>query len=100
MTTVGPDSLITTLGVRMYENKVVAGVRSNMFAGQKRVSDTALHTDGSTTVDLFAKYALSPDATLHLNIDNLFDKDYRKYPNQSDSPGMTARVGLTMRFGR
>ncbi|MCB1510255.1 MAG: TonB-dependent hemoglobin/transferrin/lactoferrin family receptor, partial [Hyphomicrobiaceae bacterium] len=98
--TVGPDSLITTLGVRMYENKVVAGVRSNMFAGQKRVSDTALHTDGYTTVDLFAKYALSPDATLHLNIDNLFDKDYRKYPNQSDSPGMTARVGLTMRFGR
>lgn len=96
---VPPDNLVTTVGFRMFENKMIAGARGNFYAGQKRVTDTALWTSGYSTFDLFAQYAITKDATLNLNIDNLLDKDYRKYLNQSDSPGLTARVGMTVRFG-
>ena len=36
---------------------------------------------------------------MNLNIDNLFDRNYRQFLDQSNSPGLSARVGLTMRFG-
>jgi hemoglobin/transferrin/lactoferrin receptor protein len=42
---------------------------------------------------------LNDYAVLNLNIDNLFDVNYRPYLYQQNNPGFTARVGLTVRFG-
>ena len=39
------------------------------------------------------------NATINVNIDNLFDKEYRQYRDLENSPGFSARVGLTMRLG-
>ncbi len=50
-------------------------------------------------VDLFAQYVVNDCTTVNLNIDNLFDVDYRQYREQQNSPGLSARLGLTMRFG-
>ena len=48
---------------------------------------------------LFGEYQLNDNAILNVNIDNLFDKEYRQYLDLENSPGFSARVGLTMRLG-
>jgi hemoglobin/transferrin/lactoferrin receptor protein len=97
--TVGPDNVTATIGVRRLDGRLIAGVRGNFYASQKRVTDATLHVDGYTTVDLFGRYIINDHATVNLNIDNVLDKDYRVYLNQSDSPGLSARLGLTVRLG-
>ena len=44
-------------------------------------------------------YVLSEQATLNINIDNVFDETYRQQLDLTNSPGFDARVGLTLRFG-
>ncbi|MEM9029944.1 MAG: TonB-dependent hemoglobin/transferrin/lactoferrin family receptor [Pseudomonadota bacterium] len=98
LTTVGPNKATTTLGLYAFEGKLLYGVRGNFYAGQKDV-DVSLQTAGYSTFDLFARYKFNDNATMNVNVDNVFDKDYRQYFNQSDSPGLNARVGLTLRLG-
>ncbi len=62
-------------------------------------SSLIVPTSGYTIVDLFAQYELSDQATVNLNIDNLFDKTYLQYLDLQNDPGFNARIGLTMRLG-
>jgi hypothetical protein len=34
-----------------------------------------------------------------LNIDNVFDVDYRQYLDQNQGPGLNVCIGMTLRFG-
>ena len=56
-------------------------------------------SEAYTLVDLFAQYEINENATFNLNIDNVFDVNYRQYLDQNQSPGLNARVGMTIRFG-
>ena len=56
-------------------------------------------SEAYTLVDLFAQYVINDNAVLNVNIDNLFDVAYRQYLDQNPSPGLSARIGLTLRFG-
>jgi hemoglobin/transferrin/lactoferrin receptor protein len=101
------DRLTLTAGFRVYDQKLIAGGRLHFVASQDRVPATPNDfvsavtepTDAYTLVDLFAQYTLNDYAVLNLNIDNLFDVNYRPYLDQQNNPGFTARVGLTVRFG-
>jgi hemoglobin/transferrin/lactoferrin receptor protein len=100
--TVPADQLTTTLGFRALGDKLVAGSRARFVAAQDRVpasSSLIVPTSGYTIVDLFAQYELSDQATVNLNIDNLFDKTYLQYLDLQNDPGFNARIGLTMRLG-
>ncbi len=112
--TIPADQVTVTAGFRAFGDKLVAGARAHFVAAQDRtppidtstldpnnptVSRELLATDAYTTVDLFAQYVVSEQATLNLNIDNLFDETYRQYLDLTNSPGFSARVGLTMRLG-
>jgi hemoglobin/transferrin/lactoferrin receptor protein len=57
------------------------------------------YTDSYNVVDLFAQYEASENTVLNLNVDNVFNETYRQHLDQYNSPGIGARVGLTMRFG-
>lgn len=39
------------------------------------------------------------NVTLNLNLDNLLDKAYIQYRDQSYSPGFNAKLAVTVRFG-
>ena len=56
-------------------------------------SSLIVPTSGYTIVDLFAQYELSDQATVNLNIDNLFDKTYLQYLDLQNDPGFNARIG-------
>ncbi len=95
------DQITATLGLRALDDKFVAGARGRFVAAQDRVppSSLTLATESYTVFDVFAQYEVSDNATLNLNIDNIFDKDYRQYLDLLDDPGLNARIGLTMRLG-
>lgn len=103
LVTVLPDRASGTLGIRLFDQKLVAGTRITIVdshEGGSTESGSVYPASGSyTLVDLFAQYEFNEHATLNLNIDNLFDKEYMQYLNQQNSPGLNARIGLTMRFG-
>ena len=106
LVTVLPDKAVGTLGVRLLDEKLVAGTRVTIVDSHEGGA-TGVGTDVSvfppsdayTLVDLFAQYRLNEAMTLNLNVDNLFDKEYLQYLDQRNSPGLNARVGLTMRLG-
>lgn len=100
--TIPADQITATLGMRSFNEALIAGVRGRFVAEQDRVppgSSLVVPTDGYAVFDLFAQYAVSEQATLNVNIDNVFDRDYRQYLDLEDDPGFSARVGLTIRLG-
>lgn len=99
LATVPADQVTVTLGARAWGDKVTAGTRTRFVAAQDRVPAGEIATDAYTILDLFAEYRHTDDLTFNLNVDNVFDKEYRQYLDQSNSPGLNARVGLTMRLG-
>lgn len=101
LVSVPADQVTLTAGFRAYDERLVAGGRARFVAKQDRVpsTSTVLATDAYTVVDLFAQYEATDNVTLNLNIDNLFDETYMQYLDAQNSPGFSARAGLTLRFG-
>lgn len=103
LTTVLPDRASGTLGFRFFDQRLVAGTRITVVdshqGGSTEAGSVYPASDAYALVDLFAQYQFNENATLNLNIDNVFDKEYLQYLNQQNSPGLNARIGLTMRFG-
>lgn len=97
------DQVTVTGGIRAFNEKLTAGARARFVAAQDRIPTSTLTvylaSEAYTLVDLFAYYEVNDKVSLSLNIDNLFDEDYRQYLDQTDSPGLNARFGLTMRLG-
>jgi hemoglobin/transferrin/lactoferrin receptor protein len=97
--TVPADQVSLTGGLRFLDERLTVGSRVRFVAAQDRVTTATLATSSYRVVDLFAEYKHSADFALNLNIDNVFDKDYRQFLDQSNSPGLNARLGATLRFG-
>jgi hemoglobin/transferrin/lactoferrin receptor protein len=104
--TVPADKVVTTLGFRFLDEKVELGARWFAVAAQNRlpppVSPTApdLSSDSYNLVNLFASYQVNDNLKLALNTDNIFDEDYRRYFDGTDSPGRTVMFTVTTRFGK
>lgn len=98
---VRPDQIVATLGMRALDDRFVFGGRGRLVDAQDRIPAGSLVTvsDGYAIFDLFAEYQLNEATALNVNIDNLFDLTYREYLYPDNSPGLNARVGLTMRLG-
>jgi hemoglobin/transferrin/lactoferrin receptor protein len=97
--TIPADQIVVTAGVRTHGEKLVAGGRIRLVGDQHRVPTGVTPTDAFTTVDLFGQYIVNDNVTLNLNLDNLFDKAYIQYRDQSFSPGFNAKLAVTVRFG-
>lgn len=106
--TVPADQVTLTAGFRALDEKLVAGGRVRFVGKQDRfdVDNTGeppprafMHAGAYNIVDLFAQYQASDNVTLNLNVENLFDETYRQHLDQYNSPGLSARVGMTVRFG-
>ncbi len=100
------DQLTLTAGFRALQQKLIAGTRVRFVDEQTRLPPpppgpppAILPTGGYSVVDLFAQYEINDWTVVNLNLDNLFDHNYRQFLDQSNSPGFSARLGLTMRFG-
>jgi hemoglobin/transferrin/lactoferrin receptor protein len=95
------DQITVTAGFRVLNDKLVAGARARFVDEQAPPTGvtTIPFSESYALLDLFAQYEISEQFTLNANIDNVFDENYVQYLDLQNSPGLNARVGLTMRLG-
>lgn len=109
---IAPRKLALTLGSRHLDNKLTTTVRI-LGVGAKQQSEIPQGSNIPPTaafaiVNLFASYKVNEDVLFEFGIDNLFDTYYERYLDvttsgssvlASPSPGLTAKLGLKVRFG-
>jgi hemoglobin/transferrin/lactoferrin receptor protein len=99
LATVPADKLVTTLGFRFFDEKATIGGRWFAVAEQDRVPAGSPTSEAYDLVNLFGSYQLNENLFLAVNVDNVFDKDYRAYMNGTDSPGRSFMFTVTGRLG-
>jgi hemoglobin/transferrin/lactoferrin receptor protein len=109
---IAPPKLALTLGARHLDNRLTTQVRiiavDDKPQSEIPAGTTIPATSGYTLVNLYAGYQVNEDVLAEFGIDNLFDRYYERYLDvttsgssvlASPSPGLTAKVGLKVRFG-
>lgn len=109
---IAPQQMAVTVGGRYLNNKLTASVKVLAVdakpQGEIPAGSSIPSVAAYTIVNLYASYQVNEDILAEFGIDNLFDKYYERYLNTttagatiiaSPSPGLTAKVGLKVRFG-
>ncbi|WP_407518803.1 TonB-dependent hemoglobin/transferrin/lactoferrin family receptor [Methylobacterium oryzisoli] len=98
--TVPPDRISTTLGLRFLNGNLTVGTRLTLVDARLNVppGTTVLATKGYGLVDLFASYQANDRVRADVIVQNLFDKRYTQYLNLLASPGLTAKVAVSIKF--
>jgi hemoglobin/transferrin/lactoferrin receptor protein len=110
-----PDRASATLGLRFLEERLTIGTRLTLVGdrtltardvdptGSRSPASAAADaaeasTGGYGLVDVFASYKYTDDVRASVAVDNIFDRRYRQYLYTEDSPGLTAKFALTVKF--
>ena len=103
LSSVMPDNIATTLGVRMWDNKLTMSVRWMAVAA---VTAADLPTDGVYTptpafnlVNFYLGYSPSPNVLASFSVENLLNEQYTQYQQFLPSAGLTLKGALTIKFG-
>lgn len=110
MISVPPYQATATLGFRMMEDRLVFGgeVQYNASATYTVLNSSGVlapyDVDDYTLVNLFASYQATEDFRVDFRVDNLLDATYENSLNAASldnfyEPGITAKLGATVRFG-
>lgn len=109
---IAPQQMAVTVGGRYLDNRLTASVKVQTVDAKPQSEIPAGSTTPSvgsyTLVNLYASYQVNEDVLAEFGIDNLFDTYYERYLDTttagatiiaSPSPGLTAKLGLKVRFG-
>ncbi len=114
-----PDSVTTTLGTRLMDNRLTVAVRWQAVAAKTRseippaTGNPAFPpTNSYNLVNLYVGYQATRDVLASFSIENLLNEEYSRYltsyPNPTSSqaapigfpqPGITFKAGLKVKFG-
>ena len=99
LTSIPADKLFVTLGAKVPMIDVSFGITDEYAWAQHRIDDDTLKVDGYNVVGLFAGWA--PDEGIlkgfrvDAGIDNVFDKQYRRFLATDNSPGRDYRIAIS-----
>ena len=98
--TVPPDRISTTLGLRFLDGSLTVGGRLNLVESRLDVPTgaTILATKAYGLLDLFASYRITDRVRADVIVQNVLDKRYTQYLNLLQSPGLTAKAAITIKF--
>jgi hemoglobin/transferrin/lactoferrin receptor protein len=97
---VPPDRISATLGLRFFDQNLTVGGRLSLVDRRLDVpsGSTILATKAYGVVDLFASYRINERIRADLIVQNLFDKRYTQYLNALQSPGLTVKAAVSIKF--
>ena len=83
--------------------RLTTGWRSMLYFGQNRASNTGTPHPGKKLIhDLFVSYTPNDPQLdglrVDFGIDNVFDKTYRRYPNELNETGRNAKLTASLQF--
>ncbi|MCE4222188.1 TonB-dependent hemoglobin/transferrin/lactoferrin family receptor [Methylobacterium sp. C25] len=98
--TVAPDRVSGTIGLRFLENSLTVGSRLTFVDSRLNVpaGATILATKAYGLVDFFASYQVNDRVKADFILQNAFDKRYTQYLNLLQSPGLTAKAAISIKF--
>jgi hemoglobin/transferrin/lactoferrin receptor protein len=110
LSSVPGHKIVTTLGVRLLDQKVTAAVRWASVGAQSGLSSTFVPATSYNLVNIFLGYQPTPDILASFTIDNLLDVYYLPYATlkstdgtdtalAGSAPGRTYKASLRIRFG-
>ncbi|MDJ1159603.1 TonB-dependent hemoglobin/transferrin/lactoferrin family receptor [Chelatococcus sp. SYSU_G07232] len=100
LVSVPPNRIAGTLGLRLLDDRLTLGTRVTLVDSKTDLPSTSAIKASKAygLVDLFASYEYSDTVRGDFVIENLFDKQYVQYRDGAASPGLTAKLGLTVKF--
>lgn len=105
LTSVNPDKLVTTAGLRFLEERLTIADRwtmvdaQNRLPGVNRTGGVVVARGSHDPVDLFATYDHNRYFSTAITLKNILDESYTKYLNLDPSPGLTAGISATIKLG-
>ena len=99
LSSVPANRVVGVLGFRALDRRLEVGTKIPAVAGKDTADMFGLVGEPYQLVDVFASWQFNEDARADLMLGNIFDVNYRQYPNGSPSPGFNAKVSLVTRFG-
>ena len=99
LATIPADKVVSTLGFRFLDEKATVGARWFAVADQHRVPAGSPTSDAYDLVNLFASYAPNDYLSFGVNVDNIFDEEYRTLLDAQNSPGRSIMFTVTGRLG-
>lgn len=96
LSTVAPNKLSGTLGLRFLEDRLTVGSRLTLVSATSQRVTTP--SGGYGLVDVFATYKYNDNVSANFAIDNLFDRRYRAFLDSANSPGLAAKFSLTVKL--
>ncbi|CAA2101706.1 Heme/hemopexin utilization protein C [Methylobacterium bullatum] len=95
-----PDRISATLGLRFLDDSLTVGSRLTFVDSRIAVPDSAtiLATKAYGLVDFFASYRVNDRIRADFILQNAFDKRYTQYLNLLQSPGLTAKAAISIKF--
>ncbi len=90
------DRVVTTLGVRALEDRLLAGVRIAAYGAVEDVPSGSTPAGGYTLFDIFAAYAVNDRLTANLQVENLFNRQYQQYLDLATTPGAGINAKLSV----
>lgn len=99
LASVPPSRVVAIAGFRAFDRALEVGTRITAVAGKDTADVFGLVGEPWQVVDVFAAWQFSEDTRADLMLGNVFDVNYRQYPNGSPSPGFNAKVSLVTRIG-
>jgi hemoglobin/transferrin/lactoferrin receptor protein len=102
LTTVAPYRASATLAFRFFDDRsLTIGARFTAVsasASNVPTSATLPPSKGYGLVDLFGSYVYNDRVSGDFSVTNLFNKSYTPFLQSEPSPGLTAKLGLTIRL--
>jgi len=99
LTTIPPDRVAATYGMRFLDSKLTTALRWQHLWGVSENPVTGSPTKPYDLVGLTLAYQPNPDTTWALVVDNLLNKYYVPFLQDLPSPGITVKGALKIRFG-
>ncbi|WP_027171590.1 TonB-dependent hemoglobin/transferrin/lactoferrin family receptor [Methylobacterium sp. 10] len=95
-----PDRISATLGLRFLDDSLTVGSRLTFVDSRIAVPEgaTILATKAYGLVDFFASYRVNDRIRADFILQNAFDKRYTQYLNLLQSPGLTAKAAISIKF--
>ena len=99
LSSVPPSRIVAIAGFRAFDRALEVGTKITAVAGKDTADVFGMVGEPYQIVDVFAAWQFNEDTRADLMLSNIFDRQYRQYPNGSASPGFNAKVSLVTRFG-